>query len=432
MKKSKARIALLSVLVISASLGWGNGLNLNSLGTKALTMGGAFVGLADDFSAMYWNPAGATRFKSKYFGFYAVDLMPTSRYKLSALGTTLVDAKTATKHYFGGMAAYYYPVSDKLVLGLGAYTPSGLGANWIGGDFVLVSAGKAYELSSRIGLVSISPLIAYKINDIVSVGATLNINHGMFAIKMHSGEFDVPGVGKTDLGQYDESMNGWGFGATAGLLVRPNEKLSLGLTVRTASRIKLEGEATISNLALLKLNDISELARNLTWPMWIAGGVSFKPTAKLTLTGDVQWTQWSKVDKLETVYTDAYWKSMLGAAGMDTRVLDWSSKVQVRLGAEYILSDAFVVRGGYYIDPSPSPDTTMNILLPSYDFNVVTLGLGHSIHGLQLDFGLEYLMGKERNVDYMKSLSDPAYKHAQPGNYKMKIFVPNLSIGYKF
>ena len=38
----------------------------------------------------------------------------------------------------------------------------------------------------------------------------------------------------------------------------------------------------------------------------------------------------------------------------------------------------------------------MNILLPSYDFNALTFGLGYQTKGLCLDFGLEYLMGKER------------------------------------
>ena len=66
-------------------------------------------------------------------------------------------------------------------------------------------------------MVSISPLIAYKINDMISVGATLNVNYGMFSIKMHAGETELPVPPYVlDLGQYEESMNGWGLGATFG------------------------------------------------------------------------------------------------------------------------------------------------------------------------------------------------------------------------
>ena len=82
MKNGKQSFAALLALLALVPLAWGNGLNLNSLGTRALTMGGAFVGLADDFSVVFWNPAGAAGFKSKYFGFYGADLIPTNKYRL--------------------------------------------------------------------------------------------------------------------------------------------------------------------------------------------------------------------------------------------------------------------------------------------------------------------------------------------------------------
>ena len=74
----------------------------------------------------------------------------------------------------------------------------------------------------------------------------------------------------------------------------------------------------------------------------------------------------------------------------------------------------------------------MNVLIPSYDFNVLTFGVGYATGNLQLDFGIEYLMGSERSVDYIKTLNDPEWADAMPGAYGMKLLVPNLSIGYKF
>ncbi|MBU0567282.1 hypothetical protein KJ693_09645 [bacterium] len=35
------------------------------VGARALGMGGAFVGLADDASALYWNPAGTSQLNQK-------------------------------------------------------------------------------------------------------------------------------------------------------------------------------------------------------------------------------------------------------------------------------------------------------------------------------------------------------------------------------
>lgn len=448
MKKRKIFLALILSLAFLSSLAMANGLNLNSLGSRALTMGGAFVGLADDYSAIFWNPAGIAQFKTKYFGFFGTDIIPSGSYKfvpnIPLIGSlTLVNAKTKTKHFLSGMAAYYLPVSPNLVAGIGVYVPSGLGSNWDGTDFVNISENATYEWNSRIGIVTIAPALAYKINDMVSVGATLNINYGTFDIKMHAGSAEIPiPPYKVDLGQYEESLNGWGYGATLGILVKPSEMLSLGATFRTASTVKFSGEARISNLSLLKLNTTSDINRDVTWPIWIAGGVAFKPVPKLTLTGDIQWTDWKKIDVMENDFVDPYWKAMMAQSGDDKREMYWSSKAQIRFGAEYRITNIIALRGGYYYDPSPAPDRTMNILLPNYDFNVLTLGLGYSLDSLQIDFGFEYLMGKERNVPFdvipltkapfFKIQAKPGYESAMPGTYNMKIIVPNLSISYKF
>jgi len=174
MKKRKIFFSLVVFIALLSSQALANGLNLNSLGTKALTMGGAFVGLADDFSALYWNPAGMAQFDKKYFGFYGTDLIPSGTYKLApsipGMGTiSLVDAKTATKHYIAGMAAYFHPVSENVVAGIGVYVPAGLGGNWDGDDFAMIAGDNPnLEWRSKIGLVTIAPALAFKVNESTS------------------------------------------------------------------------------------------------------------------------------------------------------------------------------------------------------------------------------------------------------------------------
>jgi long-chain fatty acid transport protein len=427
-KKFLSIIAFLFLLSMLSSLAVANGLNLNSLGSRALAMGGAFVGLADDFSAIYWNPAGIAYFERKYFGFYGTDVIPSGTYK-----STLVDAKTDGKQYFSWLAAYYIPLGENGVAGLGVYVPSGLGASWNGADFTPISMGSEYQWLSKIGLVTIAPALAFKVSDRVLIGGSLNINYGMFDVKMHAGSLanPIPPPSELDLGQYEESMSGWGYGATLGILVKPLEVLSVGAAFRTASTVKFKGDAQIYNLSLLGENSTSDLKRDVTWPMWMAAGVAFKPAEDLTLTGDLQWTQWSKVDVIKTKYTDAFWQAIMGQSGKDERAMYWNDSLQVRFGAEYMLK-AVTLRGGYYFDPSPAPDRTMNVLLPSYDYNVLTLGFGYGLDSLQLDFGLEYLMGKDRAVPAERVAADPDWRSAMAGTYTMKIIVPNISISYKF
>lgn len=427
MSKKNLTIALAAVLILPA-LAAANGLNLNGLGTRAQAMGGAYVSLATDFSAVFWNPAGAAGFRKDVFGFYAFDLAPRATYFVDQIRIPeeppTVDAKTPTAHYLGFLGAYYKPISSKIVVGLGFSTPSGLGTKWNGEDFTALSDGTAFEWSSRIGVFSVSPLVAVKLNDRLSVGATLNINLGTFNLKMPGGSADL-GEGTVPFGQYEEQMTGWGFGATFGVMAKPTDNLGIGLTVRTPSTVSFKGSASLSYLSMYDLPASSDLRRKITWPLWIAGGVSFRPIERLLLSADVQWTQWSTLDRITTEYLDDIWATLMGAGGNDVRVLDWKDATQVRFGAEYALNGTAAVRAGYYNDPAPGPDSTLNVLLPTFTFNGFTVGFGKSLGDLQLDLGLEYLAGKDRAP---ASVLDSG----MPGTYTMHIIVPSVSVQYKF
>jgi long-chain fatty acid transport protein len=429
----KILIALLCLTLLPA-LALANGLNLNSLGSRALAMGGAFVGLADDYSAIFWNPAGMSQFTSKMFGLYGTDIIPSGSYLLDIPyggGTlTAVDTTTQAKHYLSGLAAYYQPINDKIVAGIGVYVPSGLGAAWKGDDFVMVSAMSSYEWTSRIAMITIAPGLSYKISDMFAVGVALNINYAMFDLKRWANV-----AGPLDLGQFDMSVNGWGFGATFGVLVKPSDMISFGASLRTGSSFTLSGQTSITNLNLvppLYPPSSSDVQFKLSWPMWLAGGVAVKPIDKLTITGDLQWTKWSSVDEIDLEYNNSLWQIMMASSGQDVLPLLWKDALQIRFGAEYKLTQALALRAGYYMDPSPAPDETMNVLLPSFDFNVVTFGLGYALDGLNVDLGFEYLMGKDRTIDYLDTLPGAKYPHAQPGKYGMSIVVPNISLSYKF
>jgi long-chain fatty acid transport protein len=420
--------AALAVVIVLPALAPANGLNLNGLGSRAQAMGGAFVGIANDFSAVFWNPAGAAGFRQPTFGFYAADLIPTATYRLASLipEVPYVDAKTKTSHYLGGLAAYYKPISSKVVVGLGVGTPSGLGAMWDGADFTGLTNGTAYDWSSKVGVVSISPLVAVKLSETISIGATVNFNYGMFSLKMPGGSayIDSPPETRVELGQYEENMNGWGIGATFGVLLKPIDKLGIGLTVRTPSTVSFNGSASLSYLSLYDLLGSSDLKRKITWPLWIAGGVSFRPVPRLLLSADAHWTQWSKLDRITTEFLDAFWATFLDSGERGVRVFDWEDAIQFRFGAEYTLNSSTVLRAGYYNDPAPGPDSSLNVLLPSHTFNAFSIGVGKTITDLQLDFGLEYSMGKKRGPG--------DYYIWDYGTYDMNIIVPTVSVSYKF
>ncbi len=76
--------------------------------------------------------------------------------------------------------------------------------------------------------------------------------------------------------------------------------------------------------------------------------------------------------------------------------MKWKDALQLRLGAEYMLYQNVAIRGGFYYDPAPAPDSTLNILLPNYNFSSLTLGAGWDLGGLVIDAGVELLLGEVR------------------------------------
>lgn len=423
----KTSIGLAVILALASGL-LGNGLNLNGFGARAAAMGGAFVGLADDFTAVFWNPAGLALLKKGTFGLTGDLLVPKSKYFLNSS----FDMKTKNKYYPAGLVGYFQPIGDRMVVGLGAYTLSGLGADWDNTGFETALAYPTpptfftpplenYVWRSFIGSFTLAPSVAVKINDWISFGATLNINYGFFQTDQWGAYTVLPTKPPTllNLGQQTLDIKGWGYGATFGLLVKPSEWMSFGLTYRTQSKMKLRGTMAFDNIGLLGLPDSSDTSLEVPSPTWLAGGVAVKPLENLTVTFDLQWTNWAKLSTLNVVFADPLWAAAL--ADESAMVLDWKNGLQVRGGLEYTAGD-FAIRAGYYNDPAPAPAETMNVLIPSFSFNSFTAGFGYGKGGFKVDVGLEYLIGQKRTVT----------AGMMPGVYEMKIWVPMISLGYAF
>ncbi len=413
--KTLTRLLLIAALAVGLTTGLSaNGLNLNGTGAKSDAMGGAFVGLANDFSAAYWNPAGLAQMTKASFSLYGADIMPTGTYTLGVYG---VDAKSVFKHYLIPGLGYFQPVGDRVVVGIYVYAPSGAGSTWDGADLSALSGGKPFAWYSMLGIFTASPSIAVKFTDQIMLGATVDVNYGM--LKM-----DQP----FELGQYSERLKGLAVGGTIGLLVKPVKQFSFGLTYKLPFTAKLKGDVTIPfAVALPGVTSATDTGtRQATWPMWLAGGVAIKPIDKLTITADLQYTNWAKLQSIPISFEDAAWEGYFGADGPYDRVdeLAWKNTTQFRVGAEYMVTNALAVRAGYYYDPNPGPISTQNILLPEFKYNWITAGFGYHSGSLGVDAAIQYGKGSDITV--------PLGEGVMPGLHTMKMWVPSLNFTYKF
>jgi long-chain fatty acid transport protein len=390
-----------------------NGLNLNGTGAKSDAMGGAFIGLANDFSAAYWNPAGLAQISKTSFSIYGADIIPKGTYALEVYG---IDASSKAAHYLIPGLGFFTPIGQKLVVGVYVYAPSGAGAEWDGGDLALLTGGQSFLWYSKLGIFTISPSIAYKISDAFMIGATMDINYGMLRM-------DQPFA----LGQYSEDLKGWALGATFGVLAKPSKYFSFGLSYKLPFTAKLKGTAEIPALAESPYPTTDTGTRSATWPMWFGGGIAIKPTDKLTFTADVQYTNWKKMQSIGVTFENEAWNGLFGTGGKydQTYEMLWKDTFQYRFGAEYWISNSFALRAGYYLDQNPGPLETQNILLPEFKYNWFTAGFGYKSEKLVIDAAIQYGKGGDITVPLEPGM-------AMPGVHGMSMWVPSLNFTYKF
>ena len=81
--------------------------NFAGVGVRAMGMGGAFVGVADDYTAAYWNPAGLAQIDRREVH---IGLLRNSRENTATFNGTSVESEL-TNTRFGSLGFVYpYPV----------------------------------------------------------------------------------------------------------------------------------------------------------------------------------------------------------------------------------------------------------------------------------------------------------------------------------
>jgi len=418
---------LLPVLVIIAVSGVGSlfagGLNLNGVGAKANGMGGAFVGQADDLTAVFWNPGGLGRLEESEMILGASPVLPTGEYSLQPLG---VDSTTKTTVYPGGVLGYGRRLSDRFVVAGLVSAPSGTGGRWHEEGLAPLTFGQTFTWDSSIALVAVSPAVAYELTPELSVGAALVLNFGWLDTKVPA----AMSAGPVQIAeQTTEKMTGFGVGGTFGIHYAPSDRFAVGLTWRTPSTVEFSGDATndlapiIGGAVGAAIPNASGVKRTIRWPHWVGLGTSFHPHPRLTVNADVQYNNWGSLDSIGVTYDNAAWQQYLSSEA--TLRLEWKDNVLWRIGVAYDLTDSLTASAGYYYDPAPSPPETTNILMPTADFHGLSAGLGWRGQKSTIHLSVEYALGKRREVP----LGPDA---VMPGSHKYDLLIPQIVFTRRF
>jgi long-subunit fatty acid transport protein len=196
--------------------------------------------------------------------------------------------------------------------------------------------------------------------------------------------------------EYREKAQGIGVEPVIGVHITPHEKLSAGFVYRFGAKIKASGKAA-SHLTALGAAENSYYRQSYNYPSSLGLGICYKPTDKLTLTGDWEITDWTELNR----------KLVFSEQGALIRNLDidwqWRCSNQLSCGAEYEFTPYLALRGGVRYDESPQEKNTVsmtNVLDVDQTWFTTGLGLHNYVCDIYLGFAFTYAHDDIRGVKY--------------------------------
>lgn len=268
----KTRILLCAGLLV-ASCAHASALYFYETGTEDTALAGAGqAARAQDASTIMTNPAGMTRLPDHMVtgGLQVMDGSIDYQLKNDAQKSPGDVMKTVPN----ASAFYSQKVTDKLYAGIGLYGNYGLGidyGNW---------AGDRLIKKSTMAAMTLSPTMAYKLNDRLSIGASANINYGFLSLTRN--------VNDDDRQQHDRD---WAMSYRLGVLMQLTDQTRVGIAwnSQTDYGFDINGKARLPNGAY----DLPVSAQ-VRAPQQLMFSVVHDINHQWSLMGDLGWQDWSQ------------------------------------------------------------------------------------------------------------------------------------------
>jgi len=380
MRKSCWLVTVLIFLSLFHSIPARCGTHTNSpagWGGRAVGMGSVGVATSRDASGMVYNPACLTEVERNRFDLGLGVLWP--RRSFSNSWNNHVSSKKIW--YPVPQTGYVHKLAESdFSMGIGCFFTYGAGTEyqfktpWFPGDIK-----KAH---STMGVVKLTPTIAYKVNSRLSAGVALNINYGMCKVGTPFGPAYL---------NFDDTADGWGYGFQAGLLYHFSDSMTFGLAYTSESNL----EDLKADNAYIEWSPFSPYGKttwrynkaeivNMQQPCRLAFGVAYKATKRLLLGFDINWENYSDIlEKLEVKLSDGSGPDMTM-----TIPLNRSDAYILSFGIEYMITEKFCIRTGYSYDSNITDYSKPFPIIPNTGpAHIFTLGCGYQWNNYEVDFG---------------------------------------------
>jgi len=389
---------VIPALLLGLFSGYASASGFQLIEQNASGLGNAYAGSAasaENASTIFYNPAGMTKLKGTNFSGGATLVKPSFKFQNEGSSSGALTGNGGDGGTLGVIPNFYFSkeLTKELFFGVGFGAPFGLMTEY---DSPWV--GAAHSIKFDIKTYNINPSIAWKVNEQVSLGFGLNWQ------KFEAEYTRLAGTGTVNLGAplgnvplnlIKSTMNledsAWGW--NAGALFTLSESTKVGLSYRSAIEYKLTGDGSLSALdpsaaaQTAGLNTTGGRQSGLKADLKLPDTYIISATQKLSdqweLLGDVSWTRWSTIPKLDVYRTSGAANGQL-AQSMDT---DFRDTWRVALGANYQYNNEWKFRYGIAYDQTPVKGAATR--LASMPDN----------NRLWLSFGTQYKVTKDSAID---------------------------------
>lgn len=439
-------LALLVVLLFAATPAMAGGFRLPEAGAKAMGMGFAFTAQANDPSAIYFNPAGIVQLEGQNVKFGVTYIKEnggtfTGTTPLSgASGTTVASETQEDLDFFVPNAFWTRKASPNFAYGIGIFVPFGLGQEYENRDTSIFR-----NQITKIDLMTfvINPTVAWKVNEILSVGAGIDYLYGKAELAKTGVVNNTPG-GDTQVNIFKLDLDGDGdaWGYNFGVLLTPVDSWKIGVSYRSQFKLDIDdGDVDltdISSTGLVALGGASAQdvfggatfntkgSTTINMPATLDLGVAYVRD-RLTLEVDADWTFWHSYKSL-----DIDIRNNTALLPDSNSAKNWDDTVAIYVGAEYRVTDPLALRLGFRYDPTPVPAETMGPELPDADKLYYTAGAGYKVRSWTFDLAYMYMDKKDRTVNNQTTPAFPSYGTGFNGTWKGDAHLVALDVGYRF
>jgi long-chain fatty acid transport protein len=413
---------LTPVVIFGLLAGNASAAGFQLLEQNASGLGNAYAGsaaVAENASTIFYNPAGMTQLKAREFSTGAAAVGTSFKFNDKGSDVGFLTG-TGTGGDGGGWGfipnAYMsWALNKDLYVGLGVGAPFGLKT-----EYENPWVGAAQSTMFDVKTYNINPSVAYRVNDKVSVGAGLSWQRLTADYKRQVAV--VTSIYANSPLALDLAGDSWGWNAGALFTLSPATKI--GVSYRSAISYDLTGSINVTGpSAAINAGASSGSKATLKLPDTFILSGTHQLSDKMQLLGDVSWTGWSSIPKIDVLRT-----SGALAQTLDT---DFRDSVRVAVGANYQYTGDLKLKFGLAYDQTPVKGASTRLVsLPDNDRTWFSTGAQWAVGtGGVMDVGATYLLVGNSDINNNQAA---AARGTVTGEYKANIWIFGLQYSRAF